>query len=166
VLAGHSCYRPRRRGERKRKSVRGCIIGPDMSVINLVIVKKGAADIPGITDSEVPRRLGPKRASKIRKLFVPFSCAVVSGVRLCDVSAASVLRRAGAGMIQAQCFSTCYVLRGRPPLCDFLCVVIVVVVIKRWPYAFTYLGEPPWPCCLNGLTLSHCFTSVSLSFRA
>lgn len=26
-------------------------------------------DIPGLTDKEVPRRLGPKRASKIRKLF-------------------------------------------------------------------------------------------------
>merc|ERR1711988_316104 len=26
-------------------------------------------DIPGLTDSLIPRRLGPKRASKIRKLF-------------------------------------------------------------------------------------------------
>ena len=26
-------------------------------------------DIPDLTDKEVPRRLGPKRASKIRKLF-------------------------------------------------------------------------------------------------
>lgn len=26
-------------------------------------------DIPGLTDQTVPRRLGPKRASKIRKLF-------------------------------------------------------------------------------------------------
>ena len=24
---GHSCYRPKRTGERKRKSVRGCIVG-------------------------------------------------------------------------------------------------------------------------------------------
>ena len=66
---GHSCYRPRRTGERKRKSVRGCIVGPDLSVISLVIVKKGDVDIPGLTDTTVPRRLGPKRASKIRKLF-------------------------------------------------------------------------------------------------
>lgn len=29
----------------------------------------GDADIPGLTDTTVPRRLGPKRASKIRKLF-------------------------------------------------------------------------------------------------
>merc|ERR1711874_839013 len=31
--------------------------------------KKGDSEIPGLTDSTVPRRLGPKRASKIRKLF-------------------------------------------------------------------------------------------------
>lgn len=66
---GMSCYRARRTGERKRKSVRGCIVGPDLSVLNLVIVKKGDNEIEGITDSSVPKRLGPKRASKIRKLF-------------------------------------------------------------------------------------------------
>merc|ERR1712183_1264253 len=36
---------------------------------SLVIVKKGAEDIPGLTDESKPRRLGPKRASNIRKLF-------------------------------------------------------------------------------------------------
>uniref|UniRef100_A0A7M4DVL3 Small ribosomal subunit protein eS6 n=3 Tax=Crocodylus TaxID=8500 RepID=A0A7M4DVL3_CROPO len=66
---GHSCYRPRRTGERKRKSVRGCIVDANLSVLNLVIVKKGERDIPGLTDTTVPRRLGPKRASRIRKLF-------------------------------------------------------------------------------------------------
>uniref|UniRef100_A0A8C5ZJG2 40S ribosomal protein S6 n=1 Tax=Marmota marmota marmota TaxID=9994 RepID=A0A8C5ZJG2_MARMA len=55
---GHSCYRPRRTGERKRKSVRGCIVDANLS-----------KDIPGLTDTTVPRRLGPKRASRIRKLF-------------------------------------------------------------------------------------------------
>ena len=29
----------------------------------------GESEIPGLTDTNVPRRLGPKRASKIRKLF-------------------------------------------------------------------------------------------------
>lgn len=67
--AGMKCYRPRRTGEKKRKSVRGAIVGPDISVLSLVVVKKGANDIPGLTDSERPRRLGPKRASKIRRLF-------------------------------------------------------------------------------------------------
>ncbi|VEN55880.1 unnamed protein product, partial [Callosobruchus maculatus] len=66
---GHSCYRPRRTGERKRKSVRGCIVDGNLSVLALVIVRKGEKDIPGLTDTTVPRRLGPKRASRIRKLF-------------------------------------------------------------------------------------------------
>jgi len=66
---GHSCYRIRKRGERKRKSVRGCIVSSDLSVLNLVVVKKGDAEIEGLTDQVKPRRLGPKRASKIRKLF-------------------------------------------------------------------------------------------------
>ena len=66
---GQSCFRARRTGERKRKSVRGCIVGPDLSVLNLVIVKKGTQEIAGITDESTPQRLGPKRASKIRKLF-------------------------------------------------------------------------------------------------
>merc|ERR1719346_724039 len=66
---GHTCYRPRREGERKRKSVRGCIVDSNLAVLNLAIVKKGESEIPGLTDSTVPRRLGPKRASKIRRLF-------------------------------------------------------------------------------------------------
>jgi len=61
-----SCYRPRRTGERKRKSVRGCIVGADLAALQMVIVKKGDEEIPGLTDKYVPRRLGPKRASKIR----------------------------------------------------------------------------------------------------
>jgi small subunit ribosomal protein S6e len=64
-----TCYRPRRDGERKRKSIRGCIVGPDLAVVHLVVVKKGDEEIPGLTDRYIPRRLGPKRASKIRKLF-------------------------------------------------------------------------------------------------
>ncbi|VAH41193.1 unnamed protein product [Triticum turgidum subsp. durum] len=59
----------RRNGERRRKSVRGCIVSQDLSVINLVIVKKGENDLPGLTDTEKPRMRGPKRASKIKKLF-------------------------------------------------------------------------------------------------
>jgi len=66
---GHSCYRARRTGERKRKSVRGCIVGPDISVLSLVIVKQGDSDVPGLTDNILPKRLGPKRATKIRKFF-------------------------------------------------------------------------------------------------
>ena len=49
--------------------MRGCIVSQDLSVLNLVIVKKGENDLPGLTDTEKPRMRGPKRASKIRKLF-------------------------------------------------------------------------------------------------
>lgn len=37
----HSCYRPRRKGERKRKTVRGCIVGPDIRALAVTIVKVG-----------------------------------------------------------------------------------------------------------------------------
>lgn len=42
-FSGTSCFRGhgRRNGERRRKSVRGCIVSPDLSVLNLVIVKQG-----------------------------------------------------------------------------------------------------------------------------
>lgn len=74
----------RRNGERRRKSVRGAILSPDLSVINLKIVRKGIykkvsfctlltasgeSELPGVTDTERPRLRGPKRATKIRKLF-------------------------------------------------------------------------------------------------
>jgi small subunit ribosomal protein S6e len=66
---GASCYRSRKRGERKRKSVHGCIVGSDIAVCNLVVVKAGEAPLAGVTDVSIPKRLGPKRVSKIRKLF-------------------------------------------------------------------------------------------------
>uniref|UniRef100_A0A061R964 40S ribosomal protein S6 n=1 Tax=Tetraselmis sp. GSL018 TaxID=582737 RepID=A0A061R964_9CHLO len=68
---GDPCMRGfgRRKGERRRKSVRGCVVSPDLSVLNLVIVKQGEQPLPGLTDREVPRMRGPKRASHIRKLF-------------------------------------------------------------------------------------------------
>merc|ERR1719263_2273655 len=66
---GMSTFRERRKGCRKRKSVRGCIVGPDLAIMNLVVVKKGAEEVPGLTDDNKPRRLGPKRASNIKKLF-------------------------------------------------------------------------------------------------
>merc|ERR1719502_2630688 len=57
---GLSCYRARKRGERKRKTVRGCIVGSDIATLNLVVAGKGEQEIEGLTDSSVPRRLGPK----------------------------------------------------------------------------------------------------------
>jgi small subunit ribosomal protein S6e len=71
MAPGDSCFQGhgRRTGERRRKSVRGCIVSPDLAVLNLVIVKKGEGELPGLTDDDKPRMRGPKRASKIRKLF-------------------------------------------------------------------------------------------------
>ena len=66
---GHKAYRQRRAGERKRKSVRGCIVGQDIAVLNLVVTQVGANTVEGLTNDSVPRRLGPKRANNIRKLF-------------------------------------------------------------------------------------------------
>ena len=37
--------------------------------MSVTIVKKGEKEIPGVTDTTVPRRLGPKRATNIRKLY-------------------------------------------------------------------------------------------------
>jgi len=65
-----SLYRPRRSGERKRKSVRGCICGPDLSVIALRVLIKGDGEVAGLTDAERPRRLGPKRVANIRHAFM------------------------------------------------------------------------------------------------
>ncbi|XP_042853542.1 LOW QUALITY PROTEIN: 40S ribosomal protein S6-like [Panthera tigris] len=69
---GHSCYRPRRTGERKCRSVQGYAVDTNLSVLNLVIVKNGEKDIPGLTDAPVPCCLGPKRARRIRKLLSLF----------------------------------------------------------------------------------------------
>jgi len=58
-----------REGERKRRSVRGCIIDRDIGAVHCAIASKGVAEIDGLTNHKTPRRLGPKRANKIRKLF-------------------------------------------------------------------------------------------------
>lgn len=69
MIIGASTYIPRRTGERKRRSVRGCIYGSDLAVIFLKIVQKGEQEIAGCTDGDHPNRLAPKRASNIRKMY-------------------------------------------------------------------------------------------------
>lgn len=60
-----------RTGIRKRKLVRGCIVSPDIKVLHLKVTKIGPNPIPGLTEqgSELPKRLGPKRANNILKQF-------------------------------------------------------------------------------------------------
>jgi small subunit ribosomal protein S6e len=67
---GTACYRPRRDGERKRKTVRGAIVSPDTAALHLIVLARtdNAPEIPGITDAEIPRRYGPKRAAAIRAI--------------------------------------------------------------------------------------------------
>jgi small subunit ribosomal protein S6e len=62
-------YKPRRTGERKRKSVRGCICGPDLAVIALSVIKRGEQDIAGLTDKSQDNRLAKKRRNNIRAYF-------------------------------------------------------------------------------------------------
>ncbi|CAD2216853.1 small subunit ribosomal protein S6e [Angomonas deanei] len=58
-----------RNGERRRKNVRGAIVAGDIALLNVTISKKGDNEIEGLTDTVAAKRLGPKRAGKIRKLF-------------------------------------------------------------------------------------------------
>ena len=69
LAKGSVGYFCRREGVKIRKAVRGCILGPEISAINMIVVKKGDKEIEGLTDRNIPLRLGPKRANKIRKLF-------------------------------------------------------------------------------------------------
>lgn len=57
-------YRP---GARIRKTVRGCVVSSDIKMVNMKIIKVGENQIKGLTTQEdaQPKRLGPKRATKI-----------------------------------------------------------------------------------------------------
>ena len=66
---GSKGYRCKRTGERKRRCVRGAIIGQDITTVALCISKRGEQAIAGLTDVKKPIKLGPKRASHIRKMF-------------------------------------------------------------------------------------------------
>ncbi|XP_036083069.1 40S ribosomal protein S6-like [Rousettus aegyptiacus] len=64
----HSCYRPRRTGERRCTSFLGCIVDANSNLLNLVIIKKGRK-IFSISLITVSCHLGPKRASRIHEFF-------------------------------------------------------------------------------------------------
>ena len=71
---GDSMFRFRsgyhRTGVRKRKLVRGCIVSPDIRILNIKVTKVGTKPIPGLTEEgPLPNRLGPKRANNILKEF-------------------------------------------------------------------------------------------------
>merc|ERR1711862_978309 len=95
LAKGQSCYKPRRKGERKRKSVRGCTVGPDIAVLALIIVKVGEKEIQGLTDKSLPNRLGPKRVSKIRRLF-----NLTKNDNPCDFVVTRVVEKEKEGLIK------------------------------------------------------------------
>lgn len=68
---GHSCYKPRRTGEKKCKSVWGCIVDANLSVLNMTTIKKGENDISGLTDTTVPHCLGPQKLAESAKFSIP-----------------------------------------------------------------------------------------------
>jgi small subunit ribosomal protein S6e len=67
-IAG-SLFNPKRTGYRRRRSVRGCITGPDLGVIALKIMKKGDKEIEGCTDKDIGSRLFKKRKNNIAAVF-------------------------------------------------------------------------------------------------
>ena len=66
---GSKCFRERRVGEGKRRTVRGCIVAPDLHALNMVLVDPNGKTLAGLTDVDVPKRHVPKRARKLRTLF-------------------------------------------------------------------------------------------------
>jgi len=64
-----SLFNPKRTGYRRRRSVRGCLTGPDLCVIQLKIMKKGDKEIEGCTDKDIGSRLFKKRKNKIAAVF-------------------------------------------------------------------------------------------------
>ncbi|EFC37563.1 predicted protein [Naegleria gruberi] len=66
---GYRGWQAKRKGERRRIKLKGCILDRNLRAVSAIIIRKGALEIPGLTDSIHPKTLGPKRASKIRKLF-------------------------------------------------------------------------------------------------
>merc|ERR1712054_344403 len=66
---GSGGFNMKKAGDRKRRSVRGCIVSREISVVHLIVARRGKEPIPDVTNKVLPRRLGPKRANNIRKLF-------------------------------------------------------------------------------------------------
>jgi len=56
---GDACFRGfgRRKGERRRKAVRGCIVTPELSVLNLCIVKQGKAPLNSSLQACLPEKM-------------------------------------------------------------------------------------------------------------
>merc|ERR1712066_962935 len=78
---GTTCYRPRKDGERKRKSVRGCIVDGNFSVLSMAIIKKGEAEIPGLIDNTINRSDFRRPKLKSCKFFLVEQTQLLSRLR-------------------------------------------------------------------------------------
>jgi len=61
----------------------------------MIVVKKGPSHIPGLTDVKEPRRLGPKRANKIRKLY-----NADSGANVCKLVIRRAISKEGSNIVR------------------------------------------------------------------
>ncbi|KAG5859682.1 ribosomal protein S6e [Encephalitozoon hellem] len=66
---GDAGYRCRRKGVRRRKSVRGSIVSEEICVLNLIILRPGEKDIDGLTNVVNDVSHLPRKESKLRKMF-------------------------------------------------------------------------------------------------
>jgi len=64
LLSGPPCFHPRKKGERRRKTVRGNVIGEDIVQINCKIIKKGAKPIEEILGKKEEEKTEQKEESK------------------------------------------------------------------------------------------------------
>merc|ERR1712146_548830 len=60
----------RKDGAHRRKAVRGCIIGTDIAVCSLIIVKKGDAELEGLTDTTPQEDLDQRELIKLEECLV------------------------------------------------------------------------------------------------
>merc|ERR1712131_116154 len=68
LKAGDVGYRCKRKGVRKRKTVRGSIVSNETQVLNLMLVKENKP-IEGLTDAMKPKSHLPKKITKLCKEF-------------------------------------------------------------------------------------------------
>lgn len=82
LAKGSSGYRCTEKGIKKRKSVRGCIVSDEISVLSLIILKVGDNEITGLTDVTNDVSHLPKRANKLRRMFdIPKGEDIVTFIR-------------------------------------------------------------------------------------
>jgi small subunit ribosomal protein S6e len=72
-------FKPTRKGERKRFTVRGNTIGPEVSMVNLVITKKGTVEIGDVLKSKEP---APEEKMSAKELAIKKSLEMAGSKEL------------------------------------------------------------------------------------